>query len=85
MSGLLWLLSRFKTVIYLGKNTDGRACAWPGFFDEMSHRPVLDHIPDRRNTLIVWGKKDKNLKREFLLEEVAGMDWSKCYSFVDEQ
>lgn len=85
MDGLLELLQPFKTIIYLGKNTDGSACAWPGFFREMMLRPVIEHVPFKRNTLIVWGEQDERLfmnpNRKPMLEELAGFDHSKQYNF----
>jgi hypothetical protein len=83
MNGLLELVDRCSTVVYLGKNTDGSACAWPEFFGVMAFRPVLEHVPHKRNTLIVWGKKDMKLGRAFLREERAGMDQSKEYKFEE--
>lgn len=73
MDGLLEILRRFKTIIYLGCNTGGSSCAWPTFFHTMYMRPVLAHVPYKRNTLIVWGKHDPTHQhRDLCLEEHAG-------------
>lgn len=86
LGGLLDLMEKFETIIYLGKNTDGRSCGWPGFFHKMYLRPVLAHVPWKRNTLIIWGKHDDKLAvehRQLVLEERAGGDHSKCYDFKE--
>lgn len=84
LDGLLDLLEKFRVIMYLGKNTDGSACAWPGFFHQMYLRPVLEHVPHRRNTLIIWGEHNDKLAiehRELKLEERAGGDHTRCYDF----
>jgi hypothetical protein len=68
---LVALLNRFQTVIYLGKNTDGTACGQPELFEYLSKREVLVHLPERRNTLIVYGPNV--VDRPPLGEEIAGM------------
>lgn len=79
LPGLLDLLAPAGAVIYLGKNTDGVACGWPGFYLDLSAREVLAHVPERRNTLIVYGPQRVN--RLPLGEELAGIDFQKCYSY----
>jgi len=83
LPGLLDCLKPFSTVIYLGKNTDGSSCAWPGFFLEMLHRSLIECIPHHRNTLLVWGKNRKAIKRKPVPEELAGIDHSRMYSFIE--
>ena len=40
-------------------------------------RPLLAHVPDERNTLLVYGSGA--VEREPVLEELAGVDLSKVY------
>lgn len=53
---LLELVEASETVVYLGSNTDGSACGWPGLFREFLRRERLAYAPERKNTLIVYGK-----------------------------
>ena len=69
--GLLDLVSRAETVIYLGKNSDGSSCGHPRLFYALLHRELLDYLPERKNTLIVYGKK-RNEPRPPRGEERAG-------------
>jgi hypothetical protein len=85
MKGLLDLLSWFDTIIYLGKNTDSTACAWPEFFRVMQKRPVLSYVPHRRNTLIHYGATDRKLERGMKGEELAGMDDITSYTFQEAE
>lgn len=55
LPALLRLVEQAETVIYLGKNTDGTSCGWRGLYEHFSGRAVLRHLPDRRNTLTVYG------------------------------
>lgn len=84
VKGLLRVLSPFKTVIYLGKNTDGTACAWPDFFRQMRRRRILNYHNDRKNTLIVYGADDGNGNRKQLHEEIAGIDYSIIRPFTED-
>ena len=70
--GLLQLVRRAKLVLYVGKNTDGSMCAWPGFFLEMSGRKILDYVPERPNTLIVYSDFLARRRKELRGEERAG-------------
>lgn len=74
-AGLVPILRRAKKVIYVGKNTDGTMCAWPGFWHALAEREVLDYAPEPRNTLIVYG--DQTGSRPLRGEEIAGID---CYN-----
>lgn len=85
MKGLLDLLSWFNCIIYLGKNTDGTACAWPEFFRTMQKRPVLSYVPHRRNTLIHYGATFQKLERGMKGEELAGMDDIINYTFREAE
>lgn len=82
--GLLRVLLPFKKVIYLGKNTDGTACAWPEFFRQMRRRRILDYHNDRRNTLIVYGADAESGNRKQLHEEIAGIDYSIIRPFTED-
>jgi hypothetical protein len=79
--GLIRLLSSASTVIYLGTCMDGLLCGSPELFRYLATREVLEHEPDRHNTLIVYGEKKVN--RSLLPEELAGIDLSRIY-FFDE-
>lgn len=54
VAGLIKLLPSFKKVIYVGKNTDGTACANLLWFETMLNFQVLDFVEDRLNTMIVY-------------------------------
>lgn len=77
MPGFTALCHTAGIVIYLGKNTDGIACATPAFFKMMQHRTVLAHYPHRDNTLLVYGKYTSELGsvtvRKQFVEELGGM------------
>jgi hypothetical protein len=55
LPGLIQLLSKSKKVIYLGKNTDGTMCGWPGLFRHLLTRRILAHAPAEKNSLTVYG------------------------------
>ncbi len=79
--GLARIVRNAETVIYLGKNTDGTSCGWPRLFEELAQREVVCHVPQRANTLIVYGAR--RVERERLPEEQAGIDiYSDIYSYV---
>lgn len=71
-AGLVPLLRRAKTVIYIGKNTDGTMCAWPGFWRSLMEREILDYVPEFMNTVIVYG--DVTGPRNLRGEELAAID-----------
>jgi hypothetical protein len=71
---LLCLVARARTVIYLGKCTDGVFCGWPGLFRHFLGRKLLAHVPHPVNTLCVYGEPLVK-PREGELEERAGIDW----------
>lgn len=84
--GFLTLLREFQTVIYLGKNFDYTACAWPGFFQEMLGRDVLHYITDVHNSFIVYGPtRVDGSRRELVGEELAGIDQSRVFHFKEIQ
>lgn len=72
--GLLRLLRRAGVVVYLGSNVNGSACAWPGLFmSEFLFREVLAHVPERANSLIVYGERCEAPRRKLLGEEIAAV------------
>lgn len=73
--GLLTLLKRAATLIYLGKCTDGTCCGWPGLFTYFLSRELLVHVPDEYNTLFVYGGALET-PRTGEWEERAGLDWT---------
>lgn len=71
--GLPRLLRGAKKVIYLGKNTDGTMCGWPELFlDVLAKRKVEVYLPERKNTLIIYGAKLRARRKSLLGEESAG-------------
>ena len=60
---LLALVEHARTVVYLGKNTDGSSCGWPGLFESLLWRRLLVYTPERPNTLIIYGGKLKRRRR----------------------
>jgi hypothetical protein len=69
-----------RVVIYLGKCTDGSMCAYPGLWAALTGREVLAHVPDRSNTLIVYGPA-KRPGRRLLPEEYAGVHHEHMWSY----
>lgn len=72
VSGLHALAARARTAIYLGKNTDGSCCGDSILFHQLWQREVLAHVPDRPNTLIIYGPKF--VTRDMLPEERTHLD-----------
>lgn len=79
--GLIKVVERSQKVIYLGCNWGGTMCGSPLLFQHLCQREVLDHVPDRSNTLIVYGPA--TVKRKPLGEEWAGMNLDRIWSFED--
>jgi hypothetical protein len=67
---LIGILDQADVVIYLGSNTDGNACGFPGLFEHLVKRELLAHVPYQRNSLIVVGKRLPTRRLE-TPEEVA--------------
>ena len=42
-------------LISISKNTDGSSCGYPAMWDILVQREILLHVPERRNTLTVYG------------------------------
>jgi len=84
-SGLLLLIERAHTVIYLGKNTDGSMCGWPGLYWSFMARELLAYVPDRKNVLAVYGKQLDHL-RQPTGEELAGVGvYERLYSYDEAE
>jgi hypothetical protein len=81
---LLDPVRKAKTVIYLGNNMDGTVCGSPKLYKHLSRRQVLAHAPERRNTLIVYGRLLRGQERALLPEERAGIDQSRVYRYDEE-
>lgn len=79
--GLIEALARSTIAIYLGKNSDGACCGTPKLFDSLHRREVLAHVPERKNTLIIYGSHQ--VQRPALGEECAAMNLDTLYSFDD--
>jgi hypothetical protein len=80
-SGLLRFIDHASTVIYLGTNYDGSACGFPEMFEHLMKREILKHIPDPKNTLIVYGSRA--ISRNQVGEEFAALHQERIYSFED--
>lgn len=77
--GLLPIVKQAPMVIYLGKNTDGTACGSPELFWHLTSLEVIHYIPDRINTLIVYG--NKQVEREPRGEERAALEPRACLRY----
>jgi hypothetical protein len=81
VAGLPTLCGSAETVIYLGKSTDGTACGSSDLFERFLRREVLHYVPERRNTLIVYGKVRGLRTRLPRGEELAGLLKDCCGIF----
>jgi len=82
IDALQHFVEKASTVIYLGKNTDSTACGWPALFTHLSTRAILKHLPERKNTLTIYGPT--RLSRPMTGEEFAGtFNDGKILSFED--
>lgn len=61
------------SIIYLGKNSDGISCGDHAFWVEMMSREMLAYSPDRRSTLIVYGKQLSSPRAKVMPEEYAAL------------
>ncbi len=82
--GLLTLVQSARTVVYLGKCTDGVCCGWPGLFKHFLQRELVEHVPDEYNSLFVYGPRLPT-PRCGENEEQAGLDWDKIRPYYNEQ
>lgn len=77
--GLVPILHHVPTVIYVGCNTDGTSCGNRDLFKHFITREILLHIPNRQNTLIVYGQPTQT-PRSKVYEEIAALDqWNSPY------
>ncbi len=77
--GLVELVAWSNIVIYLGTNSDGNACGFSELWKSLSKRTVIEHVPERENTLIIYGRD--TLERENLPEEWAALNQENIWSF----
>jgi hypothetical protein len=71
-----------QIVVYLGSNMDNNACGSPDLFDHLVCRELLAHVPERKNTLLIYGGPIP--RRELVPEELAALDQSVVYNFHKE-
>lgn len=81
--GLVELTQLARTVIYLGKCTDGQFCGFPGLFKHFISRELLDYEPDRPNTLCIYGGPLAT-PREAEHEERAGLDVTNIQPYLPD-
>ncbi len=72
LNGLVRILERAGTVIYLGSNTDGNACGHRDLFLHMLTRKLEAYVPDRKNSLVVVGEALGRMRKP-TFEEKAGL------------
>jgi len=73
--GLIDLCDAAPVVAYLGSNFGSR-CGNVELWQHLGTREVLAHVPDPRNTLIVYGRKGRRIPGQGLLpEEKAALYW----------
>jgi len=82
-NGASWDLSslvrQMPRVIYVGNTFAGMTCGRQDLWAELCCREVLHHMPDRKNSLIVYGGRAG--KRELLAEEAAAIDEVKVRAY----
>jgi hypothetical protein len=74
--GLLAVLRALPVVVYVGSNTSGNSCGTNALFAHFRERDVLAYVPERRNTLIVYGLR--------LPEPRAMVHWEEHPSLFDD-
>jgi len=74
VNGILRLLKKASTIIYLGCNVNGTVCGTTELFEYLINREVLTHLPHTRNTLIIYGPG--MVKRAPFYEEDAALNMS---------
>ena len=82
LPGLVDLLKKAKTVVYIGKNTDGSCCGNEDFFKYMLTRKLVRYRPNEHNTMIVVGAPRKT-PRCPTHEEFCGMDVVSIHPYVN--
>jgi len=81
LPGLLTLLVCCRRVVYLGCNMDGTVCGWPGLYEHLLGREVLDHAAVPENTLAIYG--GPCAPRVALAEEWAALHPQRYWSLVE--
>jgi len=71
-----------RVVIYLGKCTDGSMCGYDGLWRALTAQEVLAHVPDRMNTLIVYGPDSRPDSRLYP-EEHAGVHTERMWGYEE--
>ncbi len=66
--GIVRLCAAAPVVAYLGNNVDA-VCGNPELWRHLGTREVLTHVPERRNTLIVYGRQNGRIPGQGLLPE----------------
>lgn len=79
--GLGQLIEKAKTIIYLGSNFDGSACGYSDMWDYLSTRRILAHVPNSKNTLIVYDREYESRKK--IPEERAALSPLKIQHFKE--
>lgn len=79
---LLRIIQNTPRVIYLGSNLEGSACGDPSLFKHLACRDVLVHVPDPRNSLIVYGHRARRPRRH-MPEELAGIQQSTIWHYEE--
>lgn len=69
---LIRLVRRSQRVIYLGNNMDGTSCGSVPLFEHLLTRELVEHVPDRPNTLLVYGAPQE-AERDRVGEELAAL------------
>jgi len=77
--GIVDILADAEIIIYLGKNTDGSACGYDMMWNHLRSREILAHVPDRKNTLTVYGPRV--VVRPLTGEEIAFLHDHTVLSF----
>ena len=81
--GLIDIMDRAATVIYLGSNVSGNSCGSPQFFDNLLSREIKVYEPARSTLIVYGGRLPEGHKRKPYHEEWAGMELSTVYPFSD--
>ena len=70
-------------VIYVGSNTSGNSCGTNALFAHFRERDVLAYVPERRNTLIVYGLRLPEPRALVHWEEHPSLFEGECVAFSD--
>lgn len=70
--GLIPILEKAETIIYLGSNCKGNACGGPDLWAYLQHREIKAYVPHPRNSLIIYGKSLFPEERRPLVGEEIG-------------